>query len=95
MPYKFVPLGPNASLQEVISVNNANFAQLDNEVVTKVFKQPGGNAIVEGKLPYKGGYGLLFYDQNNVPNMIIGILPDGTMGMVVAKPGVNVLTVFS
>lgn len=95
MPVRFVPLGANASLPEAIAVTNANFAQLDNESVTKVFKQAGGNAIVEGKLPYDGGYGALYYDADGVPRIIIGIAPDGTMGIFVSKDGISVLEAFS
>lgn len=95
MPNRFVPLGPNASLQEALPVLNANFAQLDNESVTKAFKQSGGNVIVEGKLPYEGGYGSLYYDSSNVPRIIIGIAPDGTVGIFVSKTGESVIDAFS
>lgn len=69
--------------------------QLSREQTTKTFKQPGGNSIVTGKLPYTGGYGTLYYDPNNVPSIVIGTLSDGTMGIVVAKDGVDVLSVIS
>lgn len=95
MPNRFVPIGPGSDLDTVLKAVNGNFAQLDNETVTKVYKQAGGNAIVEGKLPYDGGYGALYYDSNNIPRIIIGILPDGTMGIVVSKDGINVIDWFS
>lgn len=91
MPYRFSPIAPNTSTQQLIAVINNNFAQLDNESVSKVFKQASGNAIINGKLPYDGGYGSLFYDKNGVPNIIIGILPNGETGIVVANPGVDVI----
>lgn len=94
MPNRFVPLGVGSGLDQMRAVLNANFAELDNEAVTKTFKQPSGNAIVEGKLPYDGGYGFLFYDPDGVPSIVLGILPDGTMGMVIAKEGVDVLSLF-
>ena len=31
----------------------------------------------------------------NFPISFYGLLPDGTVGLVIAKPGVNVMTVFS
>lgn len=34
-------------------------------------------------------------DENGIPKMIIGKLPDGTYGLVIAKDGIDVLTVFS
>jgi hypothetical protein len=95
MPNMFVPLGPGASFDESRAVINANFAQLDTETVTKTFKQSGGNAIIQGKLPYTGGYGSLYYDSNNIPRILIGIAPDGTMGMFVSKEGQSVLEAFS
>lgn len=95
MPYRFAPIGPGSSLDQSIAIINGNFAQLDQEAVTKVFKQANGNAIIEGKLPYDGGYGNLYYDANGIPSIIIGILPDGTTGIAIAKPGVSVLDAFS
>lgn len=68
--------------------------QLNNEQTVKTFKQANGNAIITGKLPYDGGYGSLYYDSNGIARIVIGILPDGTMGMVVSKDGVDVLSLF-
>lgn len=86
--------GNNSNNSNWNTVNDA-IRQLNNEQTVKVFKQAAGNAIITGKLPYDGGYGSLYYDSNGVPTIIIGILPDGTVGIVVAKPGQNVLDVFS
>jgi hypothetical protein len=36
----------------------------------------------------------VFKDSNGVPTIIMGILPDGTTGIVISKPGVDVLTYF-
>lgn len=96
MPNRFLPLSADASLEEAIRIQNTNFAQLDAEAVTKVFKGPSGkNGVITGKLPYDGGYGILIYDQNGVPSIVIGIMPDGTVDAVFAKTGENVLNVFS
>lgn len=35
------------------------------------------------------------YDGNNIPLILIGLLPDGSYGMAIAKPGLSVLTAFS
>lgn len=67
---------------------------LNKEQTTKTFKQAGGNSLVQGKLPFEGGYGSLYYDSNNIPTIVIGILPDGTTGLVIAKEGISVLDVF-
>lgn len=95
MPYRFVPLNPGTDFTQAVAVINNNFAQLDNEAVTKTFNQANGNAIIQGKLPYTGGYGSLYYDTNNVPRILIGIAPDGTMGIFVSKDGESVLDAFS
>lgn len=94
MPFRFVPVASNASLQEALKAINANFAQLDQETVTKTFKQANGNVIIEGKLPYEGGYGSLYYDTDGIPRVLIGIAPDGTTGLFVSKPGESVLDAF-
>lgn len=74
---------------------NDMIRQLNKEQTTKVFKQPGGNVIIEGKLPYEGGYGSLYYDTNGIPRVLIGIAPDGTVGLFVSKVNVSVLSAFS
>lgn len=84
----------NSYTQNWGEVNNM-IRQLNKEQTTKVFKQAGGNAIISGKLPYDGGYGSLYYDSSNIPRIIIGIQPDGTMGITVSKDGENVIDLFS
>jgi hypothetical protein len=41
------------------------------------------------------GYMLFANPTNKLNQIIIGKLPDGTYGMVISKPGIDVLTVFS
>ncbi len=91
----FLPVSPNNSNGSNLGQINDMIRQLNKEQTTKVFKQPGGNAIINGKLPYEGGYGSLYYDSNGIPSIVIGILPDGTTGIAIAKPGENVLDAFS
>lgn len=38
---------------------------------------------------------LLVADADGLVRMIIGVLPDGTIGIVISKEGVNVLDVFN
>lgn len=89
-----------------VSVSNSNSSnwntvndairQLNNEQTTKVFKGTGQtNSIIEGKLPYDGGRGTLYYDTDGTPRIVIGIQPDGTVGLTISKPGESVLEVFS
>lgn len=88
-------IGNGSEPNDITRVSNENFRLIDNRFRVNVVRQNTGNAIIQGKLPYDGGYGSLYYDNNGVPNIVIGILPDGTTGIVVAKAGVDVLTVFS
>lgn len=95
MPNRFVPINPDTPMNGVIAAMNNNFAQIDNENVVKTFKQANGNAIIQGRLPYSGGYGTLYYDTDLIPTIVIGILPDGSTGLVISKPGEDVTGVFS
>lgn len=36
-----------------------------------------------------------YYDGNGVPRILIGLLPDGTYGIVVSLPNIDVTSVFS
>lgn len=83
----------NSTPANLNEINNA-IRQINKEQVTKIFKQPGGNSIINGKLPYDGGYGSLYYDSNQVPRILIGIDPDGEINLVVSAPGVDVLSLF-
>jgi len=96
MPYRFAPVNPGTPLESAIAAINNNFAQLDQESAVKTFNGASGEpSIITGELPYEGGYGSLYYDVNSIPTIVIGVLPDGTTGLVIAKSGVNVLNVFA
>lgn len=90
----FKPLTSQNSQSQNYGQINDMVRQLNNEQTTKTFKQPGGNAVINGKLPYQGGYGSLYYDQNQVARILIGIDPDGEVNLIVSKPGVDVLSLF-
>ena len=87
------PIG-SSDVNSLNVILDDNFRTIDNRFRVNVVRQDTGNAIIQGKLPYEGGYGTLYYDTNGVPNIIIGILPDGTTGIVVAKEGENVIEAF-
>jgi hypothetical protein len=91
----FQPLNTSNNMGTSFNQLNDVLRQLNNEQTVKTFKQPNGNAIVTGKLPYDGGYGTLYYDKNGIPSIVIGIMPDGTTDFVISKPGVDVLTLFT
>jgi hypothetical protein len=74
---------------------NTVVQNFNNEQTTKTFKGTGGkNTIVEGKLPYDGGYGSLYYDADGVPRILIGIDPNGDMTLAISKDGQDVLDAF-
>lgn len=87
----YQPLNTTSSLETNFNILNNMIRDLNNQQITKTYNQPGGNVIIEGKLPYEGGYGILLYDQNNIAHIIIGILPDGSVGIAVAKSGQDVI----
>lgn len=92
MPNVFVPLGKGAGFEEARAVINANFAQLDNEALTKVFKRAGGNAIVNGRLPGDTGYGFLLYGTDGLVAIACYVDSDGNPILKVAKEGYDALT---
>jgi hypothetical protein len=36
-----------------------------------------------------------YYDQNGIARILIGLLPDGTFGIVVSQPNIDVRNIFS
>lgn len=92
MPNVFMPLGTGADFDQARAVINANFAQLDNEAVTKVFKRASGNAFVQGKLPGDTGYGFLMYDTNGLVAIACYVDSSGQPILKVAKEGYDALT---
>lgn len=91
----FRPLSTQNSYKQNFGQINDMVRQLNKEQTVKTFKQPSGNAIINGKLPYDGGYGSLYYDTNGVPSIIIGIDPDGNVNIHAAKDGVDVISLFT
>ncbi len=70
---------------------NDALRQFRNEQTTKTFRQPGGNAIVNGRYA-EGRYGNLFYDSNGVRRILIGQHPvDGHMGIWQSRDGIDVI----
>lgn len=89
---RFQPLNPETNMSDLVNQINRNFKSLDAETYTKQIKNADKDAILFGQLP-GGIYGLLLYDVNGIPNILIGQSPDDKrMGIWVAKPGQNVLT---
>jgi hypothetical protein len=64
---------------------NQNFAKLDAEAVTKVYSGPGGNAVVEGRLPNDLGYGQILYDRSGKAAIYMAVDANGNPVFKVAK----------
>lgn len=93
----FRPVSSDNSYQTNWGQVNDMIRSLNHEQTVKTFKQPGGaNAVINGKLPFEGGYGSLYYDTSGVARILIGINPDGGIGLYVSKEGEDVIAdVFS
>lgn len=89
----FQPLNSSNSTATNYNQVNNMVRQLNKEQTVKTFKQGGGsNAVVQGRYA-DNRYGILFYDSDGVPSVLIGQAPDdGRMGIWQANPGENVLT---
>lgn len=86
----FLPLNTNNDLATNFNTVNDALRTLNNQQVVKAYKGTNGNAIIEGRLPYDGGYGSIYYDSNGLPSIIIGINPDGTIKIVQSYAGIDV-----
>lgn len=53
-------------------------------VINQNFAALGGSSVTT-----------LYKDNTGTPRIIIGILPDGSTGLVISKPGIDVTKVFS
>ena len=70
---------------------NTAIRQLEREQVVKTFKQPGGNAITDGRYA-DGRYGGLYSNPNNDRSMLIGQHPDdGHVGIWIVKDNLDVI----
>lgn len=65
-------------------------------IITKTqYKGQNTTGVLSGQLRIEEGNGRLILFDGTVNRMIIGLLPDGTVGVVISKPGVDVFSVFS
>lgn len=65
-------------------------------MITTVKKYNGqqSTSVLNGQLRIEDGNNrMVMYDGTHY-RMIIGLLPDGTVGMVISKPGVDVFSLF-
>lgn len=84
-----------------VSVNNSNSSNwntvnnalrnLEKEQVTKTFKQPGGNSIIQGRLP-SDTYGIQMNDDVQDGRILLGFAPDDKRpGLWITKDGFDVI----
>ncbi len=90
MPYRFQPISAATDPMQQLAIINRNFAELDNEAVTKVFNDGGVPGLITGKLP-NGRFGTLDYD-NGIARELKGFSPvTGRWGHWISKSGVDVI----
>lgn len=81
----------NSDSTNLNQINNM-VRQLNNEQVTKVFKQAGGvDALINGRLPNDLGYGTILYDETGTPLIYMAIV-GGQPILKVSPPGVDATT---
>lgn len=91
----FRPVSSSNSMGQNLNELNNMVRQLNKEQTTKTFKQPGGNAIIQGKLPYTGGYGILIHDSSQKRRILIGIAPDGEIDIGASIPGEDITSLYT
>lgn len=92
MPNAYQPVSSGSSLEQAIAMFNNNFAKLDNEAVTKVFRGAGGiNTFTLGQIK-DVGVGLILRDQDDLPRIVCYIDSSGTPILKVSKDGYDATT---
>jgi hypothetical protein len=89
MALNYIPISSKAELEAALKQIDENFRQIAAENQTKSINQNGGSALQEGKLQ-NGTYGIVLYDPNNVPRILIGFHKNGQPIIAVTKAGKNV-----
>lgn len=96
MPNRFLPVRAGTDLNQLLAILNKNFGELDGETITKVYLGANNQlSIIEGKLPYEGGYGSLYYDTSGTPRILVGVAPDGEIDIGVSDEGEDITTLYS
>ena len=93
MPNRFNAITSKMTGEAQAAQINKNFAELDREAVTKVFKKgQDSNAIIQGRLPNDLGYGQILYDNDGNAAIYMAIDADGNPIFKVAKEGFDATT---
>lgn len=88
-------LFPGLEPEDSAVVSNENFRLIDNRFRTNIVRSTTGKSRLQTGRIGENQYGQILYDAAGVPIIIIGDLPDGDIGIVIAKPGENVLDAFA
>lgn len=93
MANRFIPINPGSDLNQVISIMNKNFAELDSEANAKVFYGASNQvAVNQGQLPNNLGTGLLLRDNTGTPSIAMYVDSSGKPVLKVANTGQNAVT---
>jgi len=80
------------SIQDIPLVAQPSDRLMPRQVGTGVSRGQqlmGNNSVIQNNSD-----GRIEVNVSNVPQIFLGTLPDGTYGLVISKPGVNINTVF-
>jgi len=93
MPNLFSPIQSGTNWEQALATINNNFAQLDNEAVTKTFNGPVGTpTFIQGKLPNNLGTGILMKDTTGAVSIAAYIDANNNPVLKVAKTGKDAVT---
>lgn len=85
---------PDEKINSVIRQLNEWGRNISNESVSLIQNADDGTVrIIQGKTPFEGVYGTIYYDSTGIPRILVGLAPvDGRPGVWVSKDGQNVIT---
>lgn len=93
MPNRFQPIQPGTDQSQLLAVLNKNFAELDNETVTRLFYNSEGNVGgIFGQLPNGLGSGIELFDTAGRASIVAYIDSSGNPVLKVAKSGSDAVT---
>lgn len=80
MPNRFIPVGQDTDITNLIRAINGNFAQLDAEAALKQFKDKNGNGMLMGNIG-DGIFGMRLLDDEGT-GLFIGLYRDNRFGIL-------------
>lgn len=61
----------------------------------KKYTGQGNTSVLSGQLRIEDGNNRMVLFDGTVYRLILGLLPDGTIGLVISKPGIDVFSAYS